>query len=57
MSKVKERLMEELENVARLTGEHESEVKSQWRAANRNGIGFNDFITGKARYKPKRRKK
>lgn len=49
--------MEELENVARLTGEHESEVKSQWSAANRNGIGFNDFITGKARYKPKRRKK
>ena len=57
MGRVAELLMEELEDVARLTGEHEEDVKAQWNAANRKGVGFNEFITNKARYKPKRRKK
>lgn len=57
MGRVAEALMDELENVARLTGEHESEVKEQWKKANRNGIGINEFITSKSRYKTRRRKK
>lgn len=57
MGQVAEALMEELREVARLTGEEEYEVMEQWKKANQKGVGINEFIVDKATYKPKRRKK
>lgn len=57
MGRVAEAFMEELEEVARLTGEDEYDVKVEWEKARRKGVGVNEFFVDKATYKPKRRKK
>lgn len=49
MGRVSEAAMEELENVARLTGEDEWDVKRQWEMARREGASWNEFITKKAK--------
>lgn len=55
MGACKELMMNELEEVARLTGESEYDIHLQWQQAEKSGTGFNEFITGKSRKIPKKR--
>lgn len=51
MGAVKESLYDEIDRIARNTGEAEWEVRQQWENVRRKGMTFEEFFRRKARKK------